>query len=143
MKKFVLNLTFLFVFFFAASALAGGYNLAALKGEVMKAVPGGQSMGESGNEYAAFVGMQVGEMNYQFTLAPDVEPGIPDAKKVTYKGRTAYFFEPGMPGAGGLMILLGEDKSLTILCMSGFSSEKEIHLEDMTAVADKMNLDVL
>jgi len=143
MKKIALNLTFLFVLCCAAFALAGGVNLAALKVEAMKAVPGSKSMGESGEEHAAFVGLQVGEMNYQFTLAPDVDPGIPDAQKITYKGRTAYFFDPGMPGAGGLMILLGEDRSLTILCMSGFSSDKSIHLEDMTTIADKMNLDIL
>lgn len=143
MKKLALILTIVSTLIFATAAIADSWNLNELKTQAAKAVPGAQMLGADADEYSAFVGMQGGGLNYQFTLAADQNPQMPDARLLNYNGRKAYFFEPGMPGSGGLMILLGSDKSLTILCVAGFDSDKELTTNDMTAIADKMDLNAL
>ncbi|BDQ38244.1 hypothetical protein SYK_26040 [Pseudodesulfovibrio nedwellii] len=143
MKKSALVLTLLAVLCLCSSVFAGDWNLAELKTQAAKAIPNGQEIGAAADKDSAFVGMQANGLNYQFTLASDQESQMPDAQVLEYKGHKAFFFEPGMPGSGGLMILLDSKKSLTILCMAGFDSDKEITSENMTAIADKMNLGAL
>lgn len=143
MKKIVLAFTLLSALCLVSVALANPWNLNALKTEAAKAVPGGQEIGSSSDDSGAFVGLQADGLNYQFTLASDQESQMPDAQELSYKGHKAFFFEPGMPGAGGLMILLDSDRSLTILCVVGFDSDKELAADDMTAIADKMDLGAL
>ena len=143
MKKFAIAFTLLSALCLVSVALANPWNLDALKAEAAKAVPGGQVIASSSDEAGAFVGLQADGLNYQFTLASDTEPQMPDAQELSYKGRKAFFFEPGLPGAGGLMILLDSDRSLTILCVPGFDSDKEFAADDMTAIADRMDLGAL
>lgn len=141
MKKIVIC-AMLMALFVCTAAVAGSWNLNALKVEAAKAVPGSTEVGASQDDNGAFVGLQANGFNYQFTLSADQDSQMPDARTIDYKGHKAFFFEP-MPGSGGLMILLNGDKSLTILCMAGFSSDTEIGLDDMTGIADKMNLGAL
>lgn len=143
MKTSALVLSFLVTLCLCSTVLAGEWNLTELKIQAAKAVPNGQEIGAAADEGSAFVGMQADGLNYQFTLASDQETQIPEAQALDYKGYKAFFFEPGMPGSGALMILLDSKKSLTILCMAGFDSDKNISSSDMTAIADKMDLSAL
>nr|WP_321260518.1 hypothetical protein [uncultured Pseudodesulfovibrio sp.] len=143
MKKSVLVLSFLVTLCLCSTVLAGEWNLTELKIQAAKAIPNGQEIGAAADKGSAFVGIQADGLNYQFTLASDQESQMPDAQALEYKGHKAFFFDPGMPGSGGLMILLDSKKSLTILCMAGFDSDKKILSSDMTAIADKMNLGAL
>lgn len=141
MKKITLAFALLFTLCIATAAMAG-WNLGALKTEAHKGMPGGQEMGANQDDMGAFVGITKDGLNYQFTLASGTDPQMPDAETLTYKGNKAFFFE-AMPGSGVLMIVLGPDKSLTILCAAGFDSDKEITAGDLTAIADKMDLGAL
>jgi hypothetical protein len=143
MKKTVFALTLLCTLGLAATALAGSFNLAALEAQAARAVPQGQKIASGADELSAFVSLQTGKWNYQFTLSTDKEPGMTGAQPLVYKGQDGFFFEPGIPGSGGLMILLNCGKTLTILCMPSQISDAEISLEDMTAIADRMDLGAL
>jgi len=143
MKKSSLVLMFLITLCLCSTAFAEGWNLEGLKTQAAKAVPNGQEIGSATDDMSAFVGMQADGLNYQFTLAADQESQMPDAQEFDYKGHKAFFFEPGMPGSGGLMILLDSKKSLTILCMAGFDSDKEIASDNRTSIADRMDLGAL
>ncbi|WP_319541168.1 hypothetical protein [uncultured Pseudodesulfovibrio sp.] len=143
MKKTTLALMLLTALFVCSTASAGDWNLTELKAQAAKAVPNGMETGASADDMGAFVGMQADGLNYQFTLAADQESQMPDAQELSYKGHKAFFFEPGMPGSGGLMILLDAEKSLTILCMAGFDSDREFASGDMTTIADRMDLGAL
>ncbi len=143
MKNIVIALTLFSALVLAGAAAADTYNLAALKAEAARAVPGAKVIASGADDDSAFVGMQADGLNYQFTLSADQTPQAPDAESLTYDGRAAYFFEPGMPGSGALMIMLTDCRSLTILCASGFDSDREITAADLTAVADRMRLDAL
>ncbi|MCJ2165421.1 MULTISPECIES: hypothetical protein [unclassified Pseudodesulfovibrio] len=142
MKKIALPLVFLALLGLCAPALAQSWNLSALKAQAAKAVPDGQMTNASADDAGAFVSIQAGDLNYQFTLASDQDPQMADAEQLDYQGRTAYFFE-AMPGSGGLMILLDTEKSLTILLMPGMESETDLTAADMTAIVDNMDLEAL
>ncbi|XXJ18245.1 hypothetical protein ACR42D_01545 [Desulfovibrio caledoniensis] len=144
MKKRILALAFALaaVLGMSLTALAGSWNQAALQTQAAQAVPGGQVLSSEADDMGCFVGMQKDGKNYQFTLAGDTDPQMPDAQPLDYKGHKAYFFET-MPGAGGLMVLLAPEKSLTILYMAGFDSDTELTAADLTAIADRMDLDKL
>lgn len=117
MKKLIF-MTLALVALMCSAGVAKAWNLSALQAEAAKAVPGAQSMGSSQDDMGASVGLSLDGLNYQFTLAADMECQVPDARTLDYKGHTAYFFSP-MPGSSGLKILISDDKSLTILCMAG------------------------
>ena len=133
---------FIAVLCLSGLALAGSWNQSALKTQAAQAVPGGQVLSASSDEMGCLVGMQKDGKNYQFTLAGDTDPQMPDAQVLDYKGHKAYFFET-MPGAGGLMIVLAPEKSLTILYMAGFDADTEPTAADLTAIADRMDLGTL
>jgi len=143
MKRIILSLMLLATFCLFTTAHAESWNLEALKTQAGKAVPNGQVADASADEYSAYVALMDGGNNYQFTLSSDQEPQAPGAWPLTYKGHKAFFFETGMPGHGGLMILLSADKSLTIVSMAGFDSDAEPDESVMTKLADKMDLGVL
>lgn len=141
MKKRILALAFALTAALVMSlpAMAGSWNPAALQAQVAQAVPGGQVLSSEADDSGCFVGMQKDGKNYQFTMAADTDPQMPDAQTLDYKGHKAYFFET-MPGSGGLMILLAPEKSLTILYMAGFDADTEPTAADLTAIADRMDL---
>ncbi|BCS89300.1 hypothetical protein [Pseudodesulfovibrio sediminis] len=143
MKKIAIPLILLATLLLCAAALAATWNLTALKAEAAKAVPDGKVMASSADEYGALVGVQAEGTNYQFTLSTDQDPQAPTVHPFSYKGHKAFFFEVGMPGSGGLMILLGNDKSLTILCMVGMDADEDPDMNALTAIADKMDLGAL
>jgi len=142
MKNSMRPLVILAILALSLPAAAQSWNLEALKREAAKGLSGGQLLASSNNDRGCFVGMMKDGANFQFTLSSDDMPHLPDAKEMKCKGYKAYFFEP-IPGAGGLMIVLGDQKSLTILCTTGLAGGKDATPDYMVAIAKKMDLKAL
>ena len=142
MKRLTLVLAVLALLGLCAPSMAQSWDVSALKVEVSKGLPGSQVLAASADDRGGFVGVQQDGKNYQFTLAADGSPHLMDAQELQCGGHKAFFFEP-IPGSGGLMIVLGEEKSLTILCSAGMASDTDITADDLTAIAERMDLDAL
>ncbi|SDL46524.1 hypothetical protein SAMN05660337_2999 [Maridesulfovibrio ferrireducens] len=143
MKKTALILQILMVLILASAsfAYANEDQTDALIKQVVKVVPkGAELIAREANDSSAFVAYTQGVKNYQFTLSGDMNPQIKDAKEFKYKGKKAFYFQPGMEDTGGLMIILSAEKSIVIIYSSGFSNDEEVNQKTMTQMADQMDL---
>lgn len=133
------------LFALANISIASAEGIAALEKEANKVVagkfPNTKKDASDRSLSLGYIGQQ--GIGFQFTVSSDKEPGVPDAEKMEYKGKKAFFFRPLGESSGAIMVMLTPEKSLVLFYNLGMFSDDEVTKEMMIAFLDKMDLEAI